>query len=500
MPPPAARETGLPEDLPIGLETEYAFNVYGPNGEPMDRARGLHRMLEQARRQFACLTDSGGVFGVFLSNGARLYIDAGSHPEYSTPECAHPRDLVLHSVAGDLVVHELATAAVAGLPGASIGVFRANVDYTSGATWGCHESYLHRGDSNQISTLLIPHLASRIVYTGAGGFQRGPQRTRFVVSPRVGHLTQAVSDHSTERRGIFHTKDEPLCSGGYHRLHVICGESLCSQIANFVRVGATALVVRLILAGVIDADRVVLRSGLAAIRVFAEDPRCTKQVSLANGNRLTAIELQRTYLQVAEDHIGDPFMPRYAEEVCTEWRRLLDLVALGPEAAATTLDWAIKYALFIDHARKRGTAWSKFASNPTLSNELFEIDTRFGELGEHGIFRTLDAAGALHHTLRDLGDVARATCEPPNQGRARIRGARVRDLSAERARYQCSWDRIIDLQERRNFDMSDPFGRGASWKPTPTVATESDRLRAQLRREMRARRTRSSGSSDQVPF
>jgi len=52
---------------------------------------------------------------------------------------------------------------------------------------------------------------------------------RFTLSPRVRFLEREVSNNSTRDRGIFHTKDETLAADGYHRLHIICGESLCSE-------------------------------------------------------------------------------------------------------------------------------------------------------------------------------------------------------------------------------------------------------------------------------
>ena len=44
---------------------------------------------------------------VFLENGARLYLDVGSHPEYATPECDSIHDLVVHDKAGERILEQL---------------------------------------------------------------------------------------------------------------------------------------------------------------------------------------------------------------------------------------------------------------------------------------------------------------------------------------------------------------------------------------------------------
>ena len=44
-----------------------------------------------------------GLANVILPNGARYYVDH-AHPEYSTPECLTPRDLVVHDKAGERIL------------------------------------------------------------------------------------------------------------------------------------------------------------------------------------------------------------------------------------------------------------------------------------------------------------------------------------------------------------------------------------------------------------
>src|SRR5262249_19171785 len=141
---------------------------------------------------------------------------------------------------------------------AQVVLARSNVCYATWNTWGCHESYGHRALPASLPPQIIPHLVSRITFTGAGGFNSLSPGLEFLLSPRVAHLDTAVSDYSTHSRGIFHTKDETLTTTGQHRLHIICGESLCSQTALWLKVGTTALVMALIDGGVKPGEGVQL--------------------------------------------------------------------------------------------------------------------------------------------------------------------------------------------------------------------------------------------------
>ncbi len=186
-----AAETA-PEPLPMGVESEYAFNLYGTQEQALDRDRGLKKMMSIARSRLVAVADAQS-HGLYLQNGARFYVDAGSHPEYSTPECSSPTDVVRHVLAGERILRGLADELPEVRAGQRAAIFRCNLDYITGNTWGCHESYLHRCLLPTLSRELIPHLASRVIYTGSGGFERRRNGTRFVISPRVAHLQHVSS-------------------------------------------------------------------------------------------------------------------------------------------------------------------------------------------------------------------------------------------------------------------------------------------------------------------
>ena len=99
----------------------------------------------------------------------------------------------------------------------------------------------------------------------------------------MAHLVQVVSSASTSHRGIFHTKDESLSSHGYSRLHVLCGESVCSQTALWLKTAITTLVVALAEAGLRPCRAIVLLNPLEAMQQFAADSSCTATVLAADG-------------------------------------------------------------------------------------------------------------------------------------------------------------------------------------------------------------------------
>lgn len=479
------------DDILFGMETELAFSALqsGMTDEkqevlfeaPAPLASAVSTaildllaasLLSLARKQLCSLPD-GQSSGVYLENGSRLYLDAGCHPEFCTPECRSPEELVRWQLADERILVDLADELMKVRPDCEIALFRCNVGYGGNAsTWGCHESYQHTTDETQMSAHLIPHLVSRIVYTGAGGLNNRQEQTEFLLSPRVPHLLHDVGEDSQSERSLYHTKNEPLSHGDFNRLHLLCGESNSSQLATYLKFGTTALIVRLIDAGVCRGDSLRFESPRSAMNAFARDPKCHVEWELGDGRHLTAVQIQREYLMMAEEHLAAEFMPDWAPLLCERWRRVLDQLETDPSLLSTSLDWAIKYALFQDRVSRSRSSWSELKIESGLGAELCEIDTRFGELGQGGLFHKLDHAGVLDHRLPELGSIEDAMTSPPPGGRAEVRGRAIREMRMTSSRYRCSWEWIHDREEGRMYDMSDPFGRSPGWRAIETYERE----------------------------
>jgi proteasome accessory factor A len=510
----------------FGMEIEYGYAARCRDGARPGRGRDwVDRFMKIACDRLPHLP-SGEGGGIFLENGARFYVDC-AHPEMTTPECSNPWDLVRYMHAGERMLTAVAEEMMKREPVlAEVLLLKTNVDHGgSGATWGCHTSYMHTANPAKLPDQIIPHLVSRIIYSGAGGLELVDGRLRFTLSPRVKFLECEVSGNSTSERGIFHTKDETLSRNGYHRLHIICGESLCSETALWLSMGATALIVALIEAGFHPGHEVRLKNPLGAMRSFSVDPTCRAVALTPGGKKLSAVQIQRHYLEMAEAHCEAPFMPAWADQVCFQWRQMLDRLENGaPGSVASTLDWAIKLSLFLDHAERRGLDprhWHhtdsavppkldvvEFAlssdeepasSKPGIASpavckvhqELCEIDTRFGQLGDKGIFAALHRAGVLTHHLDGVDNIEHALANPPAIGRAHLRGLCVQRFKGQKRRYSCSWRNVVDLEKNLLLDLSEPFAYEEEWHPLPAGFREPlHSIEGHLHRMLSQARTR----------
>lgn len=504
----------------FGVETEYAVTGFAPDGSAVPAAISIEALRAAARRRLVHLPDRGSN-GMYLRNGARFYIDCGAHPEYATPECSNPWDIVRHVRAGERIMEDLIANPGGYRRDIRMLAFRSNVDYADPpATWGCHESYMHAGLPPAMEENLVPHLVTRVIFTGAGGFDGSWPGIRFLLSPRQPFLSKPVSSDSTANRGIFHDKQEPLAGKGFQRLHVLSGESVCSDTAAFLKVGTTALVVAMIDAGVNPGRAVPLADPVAALRIVARDTRCAGALAMRGGGMMTALAVQRRYLQQAESYLRRSFMPEWAGEVCRLWRCTLGALENSPESMSKILDWPLKQALYAARAARRGIPWESLPvwnaalgliqgplrspalcgrpltpetilearsaagslgtdADRTLSaggldwrglgellalrRELFEIDVRFGQLGPGGIFNSLDREGVLDHRIEGVGDPEAAAGEPPTDTRAKVRGQAVRELSRAAGTYICDWQAVFDLKRRRVLDLMHPLETGERW-------------------------------------
>ena len=533
----------------MGWENEYAFSATGPGGEVVERSAALDELNALARRDLVHLTALNGS-GIFLANGGRLYTDAGAHEEACTPECVNPWDVVRYLLAGEQMLSTLLQALVEKKKLRSAWFYRCNVDYSlNGATWGAHESVMHRADPAKLPDDLLPFLASRVIFTGAGGFD-ATSRTgcRFTLSPRAHFFKYPISDNSTRDRGIFHTKNETLASEGYGRLHVL-GESLNSHTGNWLKAATMALCVAMAEAGLSPGRWVGLVSPVDAMRAFSGDPTCRARAPVQAGRDMSALEIQRRYLQCARDNLGCAFMPAWAPRAVEEWGAMLDRLEGAPASVATCLDWAIKYQIFQARIEKRGFTWEtlrhwstatdllrrcldvapgdqsrtklscRFLLDPKgplhgiveqltpylaqrgidwkqvddylrLRLELFEIDMRFGQLGPDGLFNSLDRAGALQHRFPGVDNIEHAMACPPATGRAKLRGEFIRRTGASEGRYSCDWAAIYDNQEDRMLDLRDPWTSDEKWTDEFSTDPDEQLLLEVLRRHATAARPR----------
>ncbi len=337
----------------FGLENEYGVTC---------TFRGQRRLSpdEVARYLFRRVVSWGRSSNVFLRNGARLYLDVGSHPEYATPECDNVTELVTHDKAGERILEGLLVDAERRLHEEGIAgdvyLFKNNTD-SAGNSYGCHENYLvaRHGEFSRLADILIPFLVTRQLLCGAGKVLQTPRGAVYCVSQRAEHIWEGVSSATTRSRPIINTRDEPHADAErYRRLHVIVGDSNMSETTMLLKVGATDLVLRMIEAGTVMRD-LTLENPIRAIREVSHDITGRRKVRLASGREASALEVQREYYEKAVDFCERRgIRTGTVEQVLELWGRTLDAIeAEDLDRIGTEIDWVMKYKLI---ERYRGQA------------------------------------------------------------------------------------------------------------------------------------------------
>src|SRR5881409_931842 len=308
----------------FGLENEYGVTC---------TFRGQRRLSpdEVARYLFRRVVSWGRSSNVFLENGARLYLDVRSHPEYATHECDDIEDLVAHDKAGERILEGLLAAAERrlheeGISG-DIYLFKNNTD-SAGNSYGCHENYLvsRYGEFQKLADILIPFFVTRQVFAGAGKILQTARGALYCLAQRAEHIWEGVSSATTRSRPIINTRDEPHADAEkYRRLHVIVGDSNMCESTTMLKVGSASLVLEMIEAGVPFRD-FSLDNPIRAIREVSHDLTGRRPVRLAGGRQASALDIQREYFQRAVEYLQTREPNSQIEQVVDLWGRQLDAV------------------------------------------------------------------------------------------------------------------------------------------------------------------------------
>ena len=434
----------------FGLETEYGVAC---------TSGGSRRLTpdEVARYLFRRVVTWGRSSNVFLRNGSRIYLDVGSHPEYATAECDDLDTLIAHDKAGerileDLIIDAEQRLAAEGITG-DIYLFKNNTD-SHGNSYGCHENYLisRIGDFSKITDVLVPFLVSRQLICGAGKVLQTVRGAEYSVSQRAEHIWESVSSATTRSRPIINTRDEPHADPErYRRLHVIVGDSNMSETTTLLKVGATELVLRLVEAGVPIRD-LTCENPIRAIRDISRDRTGRVLVSLANGRKMTALDLQTAYLEKVSEFVTARGLETAATmRVLDLWERAVRAVAEDKLSLIDTeIDWAIKLKLLDAYATKHGLS----LADPRIAQlDLAYHDIRRGR----GLFSLLERRGSAARVTTDPA-VFRAKSVPPQTTRAKLRGDFIRHAQEGRNDYTVDWVHLkLNDQAQRTVLCKDPF-------------------------------------------
>jgi proteasome accessory factor A len=433
----------------FGLENEYGVTC---------TFRGQRRLSpdEVARYLFRRVVSWGRSSNVFLRNGARLYLDVGSHPEYATPECDDIESLVVHDKAGERVLEGLLIDAEQRLHDEGIAgeiyLFKNNTD-SAGNSYGCHENYLvgRAGEFSRLADVLIPFLVTRQLICGAGKVLQTPRGAVYCLSQRAEHIWEGVSSATTRSRPIINTRDEPHADAErYRRLHVIVGDSNMNECSTLLKVGSADLVLRMIEHGLPFRD-LALENPIRAIREISHDLTGTKQLKLASGRTASALEIQRDYLERAEKFAETAEVDAAGKRVLELWRRTLFAVETGDLSLIDReIDWATKYSLIERYRAKHDLSLS--------SSRVAQLDLTYHDIRRgRGLYYLLEARGGVDRAVRDL-DIFEAKMVPPQDTRAKLRGDFIRRAQERRRDFTVDWVHLkLNDQAQRTVLCKDPF-------------------------------------------
>ncbi|HET9692648.1 MAG TPA: Pup--protein ligase [Acidimicrobiales bacterium] len=433
----------------FGLENEYGVTC---------TLRGQRRLSpdEVARYLFRRVVSWGRSSNVFLENGARLYLDVGSHPEYATPECDSILDLVTHDKAGERILENLVASAESrlreeGIRGV-IFLFKNNTD-SAGNSYGCHENYLtsRRDDFSHYAEVLIPFLVSRQIYAGAGKVLQTARGAMYCISQRAEHIWEGVSSATTRSRPIINTRDEPHADAErFRRLHVIVGDSNMSEYATFLKVGATSILLRMLEDPAVVLRDMTLENPIRAIREISHDTTCRRRVRLANGREASALEIQGEYLARARRYQEQRGLSALEDQALDMWEHCLEGLEKDPWSLDRECDWVIKHKL-IERYRDREQL-------PLTHPKVGLLDLQYHDVSrERGLFYKMQRRGMVERVCDDEA-IDRAVDEPPQTTRARLRGEFIRKAKERRRDFTVDWVHLkLNDQAQRTVLCKDPF-------------------------------------------
>lgn len=461
-----------------GIETEYGIIVRGADANPVASSTLLiNSYLSRSPQSIGWDfrdehpgTDARGfslddvldldvdmhLVNRVLTNGARYYVDH-AHPEIATPECRSADEVVLYDCAADEIIrHSMVSANDVLPPGAEVIVYKNNSD-GKGNSYGCHENYLVARETpfGRLVGEITPHFVTRQIFCGAGkvGFESSATNQSdlaFQISQRADFFEEEVGLETTLKRPIVNTRDEPHCDPTiYRRLHVIVGDANMSEIATFLKVGTTAIVLAMIEDGVLN-HLPFISHPVPAIRQVSHDPSLQAVILLSNGQRASALEIQWSLFDSAKKYAAthglESVCGNIGEQVLDEWERVLSGLEHDIDSVADVVDWVAKKRIVTGYANRH--------SLPFDDPHLKVIDLQYHDLR---LAKSLAARAGLRRMVKE-GDAVAAMTEPPATTRAYFRGTCLRRWPE--SIVAANWDSLIfdvGLDALQRIPMMEPL-------------------------------------------
>lgn len=440
----------------MGLETEYGLTCASTEGgqPPLDVEAAAYYL-------FRPIVEAAGSTNTFLDNGARLYLDVGTHPEYASAECDNIGDLIANDKAGDLIFADFAeqtnaTLAEQNIKG-RIHLFKNNID-AEGNPFGCHENYLVRRQPTyraQIQSML-PFFVTRQIICGAGYIHVDEDgKGHYEFSQRSRHMDDAISAASTNTRPMISARDEPHADAEkYRRMHVTVGDSTMSEASTGLKIATTEAILLMLEAGG-TLPPMSLTDPIQAIRDVSADMTGNARVQLSDDTDTSALDIQHrvrdcvlNFLDTAGILAEFDEQRRYFMEL---WTRVLDAVETGDwDSIATEIDWAIKYSLLERYRQRSNTDWADM--------RIARLNLAYHDVTSAGLRPSMERTG-LMSTVVAPQKIEEARVSPPQTTRAKIRGDFVHAARRAQKDYVVDWVnlRVLEPEGTRSIILDDPL-------------------------------------------
>jgi proteasome accessory factor A len=201
--------------------------------------------------------------------------------------------------------------------------------------------------------------------------------------------------------------------------------------------GTMAIVLSMVEDDFIDQD-LSIDGPVAAYRLVSRDLGCRETFRLKDGRTISAIDMQREFLAMAQRYYRDREHEPWVQDVLARWESVLDRLAEDPMLLGRELDWVIKYQLLDNYIAKHDLDWR--------DSRVQMIDLQYHDIRPgKGLYYKLEEADAVDRIVTD-DEISKAIYDPPKDTRAYFRGMCLQRYSEEIV--SASWDSVIfDLKE-----------------------------------------------------
>src|SRR5215813_1235284 len=413
-----------------GISVPHAVWDY-ENENPLLDARGFEVEGERERPN----PDYNRQLNKVLANGGRLYVD-GAHPEYSTPECTNPREVVAFERISERILAQCLDE-VARARGREQFVLYKNNSDGKGNSYGYHENYMlsRSVPFERIVKTLAPFLVTRLVYAGAGkvGAENQTSPVEFQISQRADFFECLVDLNTMVKRPIVNSRDEPHAEySKYRRLHVIVGDANMAELSTYLKVGTLAIMLDLLDAGV-DLPQFELDDPVRSIKRVSRDVGMKETLKLSGGRSTTAVEIQRAYLKAAMGYYACRDLSQVTKDILVRWEDVLDRLEQDPRLLVRELDWVAKRQMMESYMERKGCGWD----DPRVRL----MDLQYHDVRpDKGLYYTLERSNMIERVVQEA-EIARAELTPPPGTRAYFRGRCAGKFA--KSLYGASWTSVL---------------------------------------------------------